>query len=64
MQGAVQVEITVSEQGKVEKAEIVFGHPLLHEACLEAVRQWEFKPIMISEHLVKVQGRLTFNFKR
>jgi TonB family protein len=64
IKGAVQVEIIVSEQGKVEKAEVISGHPLLRQACLEAIRQWEFKPTMVNEDFVKLIGRITFNFER
>lgn len=60
--GAVQVEITISEEGKVINASVSNGHPLLRDAALEAARQWEFKPIMVSGAAVKAQGTLTFNF--
>ncbi|MBP6824537.1 MAG: energy transducer TonB [Acidobacteria bacterium] len=60
--GTVQVQITVSEDGKVIDATAISGHPLLREAALEAARQWEFKPTELSGQPVKVQGILTFNF--
>lgn len=60
--GAVQVQITVSEEGKVIDAVAVSGHPLLRDAALDAARQWEFKPTELSGQPVKVQGTLTFNF--
>ncbi len=60
--GAVQVQITVSEEGKVIDAVAVSGHPLLREAALDAAKQWEFKPTMVNGQAVKVQGTLTFNF--
>ncbi len=62
VKGAVLVAITVSEDGKVENAEVVAGHPLLRETCLQAAKQWTFKPTLIGNHPVKVQGVLTFNF--
>lgn len=60
--GAVQVQIIVSEEGKVTDATVTSGHPLLRDAALEAARQWEFKPVELSGSPVKVQGTLTFNF--
>lgn len=60
--GAVQVQITVSEEGRVIDATAISGHPLLREAAVEAARQWEFKPTVLSGQPVKVQGILTFNF--
>jgi TonB family protein len=60
--GAVQVQVTLNEAGKVVEAQAVSGHPLLRDAALAAARQWEFKPIQISGNPVKAQGLLTFNF--
>ncbi len=61
-QGAVQVQVTISEEGRVIDAQVVSGHPLLREAALQAARQWVFKPTELSGVPVKVQGVLTFNF--
>ena len=60
--GAVQVQVTISEDGRVIEAEIVSGHPLLREASLVAARQWVFKPFELSGVAVKVRGVLIFNF--
>lgn len=60
--GAIQVQITISEEGKVIDATAVSGHPLLRDAAVEAARQWEFKPTVLSGQAVKVQGTLSFNF--
>ena len=60
--GAVQVQVTISEEGRVIEAQVVSGHPLLRDAALQAARQWQFKPTELSGVAVKVQGILTFNF--
>jgi len=60
--GAVQVQILVSEKGKVIEAMPISGHPLLREAALEAARQWVFKPTEVSGVPVKVQDILIFDF--
>jgi protein TonB len=60
--GAVQVQVTISEDGHVIEAAVISGHPLLREASLEAAKQWIFKPVELSGVPVKVQGILTFNF--
>lgn len=61
--GAVQVQVTISEQGRVIEAAVLNGHPLLRNAALEAAKQWVFTPTRLSNVPVKVQGVLTFNFK-
>jgi periplasmic protein TonB len=60
--GAVQVQVTISEEGRVIDAQVVSGHPLLRDAAMQAARQWLFKPTELSGVAVKVQGVLTFNF--
>jgi TonB family protein len=61
-QGAVRVQVLISETGEVIEATVVSGHPLLRGAALEAARRWQFKPTEVSAKVVKVQGILTFNF--
>jgi TonB family protein len=60
--GAVQVQVTINENGDVIGAEAVSGHPLLRDAAIAAARQWKFKPTELGGQPVKVQGVLTFNF--
>jgi protein TonB len=60
--GAVQVQVTISEEGRVMDAVVLTGNPLLRAAALDAARQWLFSPTMLSRVPVKVQGILTFNF--
>jgi periplasmic protein TonB len=60
--GLVQVQVLISEDGRVMEAFIINGHPLLRNAAIEAARQWIFTPTMLSKVPVKVQGVLSFNF--
>jgi TonB family protein len=48
IQGRVRVELNVSREGKVARAHILFGHPLLAAAALRAVRQWIYRPLVAS----------------
>jgi TonB family protein len=61
-QGRVTVEVVVSEEGKVESAKALDGHPLLRQAAVDAASQWEFAPTKLSNQPVKVTGRISFNF--
>jgi TonB family protein len=61
--GSVHVEILVSEIGEVLEAHAAGGHPLLHDAAVQAARGWTFKPAEISGRAVKTRGILTFTFK-
>ena len=61
--GPVSVQILVSETGEVLEAHAAGGHPLLHDAAVQAARGWRFKPTEISGRAVKTRGILTFTFK-
>jgi TonB family protein len=61
-QGPVQVEVTVSESGKVIEAKAVSGHELLRDAAVQAAKQWEFNTTEVSSAPVKLQGVLVFSF--
>ena len=40
--GKAKVEVTISPEGKVRSSRAVGGHPLLVQACLDAVKEWKF----------------------
>lgn len=58
VQGIVVVEATIGSDGKVQSASVVKSIPLLDEAALDAVRQWEFTPTVING--VRVPVKMTF----
>jgi protein TonB len=60
--GAVNVQITIDEQGNVTSASAVSGHPLLRAAAEEAARTSTFSPTMLQGIPVKVTGVVVFNF--
>jgi TonB family protein len=47
IQGVVTVEATIGPDGKVSGARVIQSIPLLDEAALAAVRQWEYTPTII-----------------
>lgn len=47
IQGTVHIEATVAKDGSVREAKIVRSVPLLDAAALEAVKQWQFEPLVI-----------------
>jgi protein TonB len=47
IQGDVVIAITVTETGAVTKAKVLSGAPLLIQAALDAVQQWQYEPYMI-----------------
>jgi TonB family protein len=61
--GAVNVQITVSETGRVIKAKATSGHLLLRKDAVEAALQWVFKPATLNGYPVKVERVLVFVFR-
>ena len=60
--GAVNVKVTVDENGNVTSAEAVSGHPLLRASAVSAARQAKFAPTLLSGKPVKVSGIIVYNF--
>lgn len=61
-QGAVNVKVTIDEEGNVVSAEAVSGHPLLQQAAVQAAQQSKFSPTLLSGQAVKVTGIVVYNF--
>ena len=63
VEGAVNIQILVDEQGKVISAQSVSGHPLLTTAAKEAAMRARFTPTVLNGVPVKIQGVITYNFR-
>jgi len=61
--GPVDVQITISEAGRVIEAKATSGHLLLCGAAEEAARRWVFRPATLKGVPVQTQIVLTFDFK-
>jgi TonB family protein len=61
--GPVEVQVTISEEGRVIEAIAISGPELLREAAVQAAKGWVFKPTKADGAPVKVRGILTFNFE-
>jgi len=61
-QGAVNVQILVSEEGKVLSAQVVSGNPMLSTAAKDAAMRARFTPTILNGQAVKIQGVITYNF--
>jgi protein TonB len=63
VEGVVEVQVVITEEGKVETATPVSGNPILTKAALETVKQWKFTPFKDGGKSVKAQTVLSFSFK-
>jgi TonB family protein len=40
--GKVKIEVVITPDGRVKSTRVVGGHPLLVQACQDAVKEWKF----------------------
>jgi protein TonB len=63
VQGVVILEATISPKGKVVELRVLRGVPLLDQAAMDAVRQWEYTPTVLNGEAVPVIMTITVNFR-
>ena len=62
VQGIVIIEATIGADGRVKDAKVLKSIPLLDQAALEAVKQWQFTPTLLNGVPVPVIMTVTVNF--
>ena len=60
--GTVVVNVTVDRTGKVTDAQPVSGPAELRQAAVDAVKQWQYKPITVNGLIAPVIGTVTVTF--
>jgi len=60
--GMVILEATIDAQGKVVNVKVLRSVPLLDQAAVDAVRQWQFTPTRLNGVAVPVVMTVTVNF--
>jgi protein TonB len=63
MQGAVELDVTVAENGDVTKVEILKGNPVLTAPAVQAVKRWKFKPFVEDGKAACVLAPIELDFK-
>jgi TonB family protein len=62
VQGVVILEATIDSVGNVRTAKVLHGPPLLQQAAVDAVQQWQFAPTLLNGVAVPVIMTVTVNF--
>ncbi len=62
VQGVVILEARIGVEGKVTHARVLRSVPLLDQAALDAVMQWEFQPTLLNGQPVPVMMTVTVQF--
>lgn len=63
VEGTVVVEAVIGKDGKIKSAIIIKPLPLLSLAALEAVKKWEFTPMIVGGETKEFTLTVTINFK-
>jgi TonB family protein len=61
-QGTVRLHIVVGTDGKVLQAEVVAGPSVFTQVSLDAVRKWEYKPVLLNGAAVEVDSTVDVVF--
>jgi TonB family protein len=64
VEGAVIVDLLIDAAGHVSDSHLRRSHPLLDQAALDAVRQWEFATTLLNGEPTPVTMSVTVNFTR
>jgi periplasmic protein TonB len=62
VQGQVQIDAVLDEQGNVVEMRIVSGPPLLYQAALDALKKWKYEPTYLNDRPIAVQMIVTVTF--
>ncbi|HME12594.1 MAG TPA: energy transducer TonB [Candidatus Acidoferrum sp.] len=63
IEGNVQIDAILDEQGNVTQMNVVSGPALLYPAALEALRQWKYEPTYLNDQAISVEMIVTVTFE-
>ncbi|HEV2448167.1 MAG TPA: TonB family protein [Candidatus Sulfopaludibacter sp.] len=62
IEGTVTVDFTLAADGHTKDLGVRWGHPLLRQAALDAVRQWVYAPVLVNGQPVEVKANADVPF--
>jgi len=63
IEGAVQLQATVTKTGSISEIKVLSGDKELARAAIDAVKQWRYKPYLLNGEPVDIQTQITVKFK-
>jgi TonB family protein len=63
VQGVVEIEGVISEEGRIEHIKVVNGHPLLNDAAVECVRKWKYEPGRLNGQIIEMPIKILVRFQ-
>jgi protein TonB len=62
IQGTVQLSAIIGKDGQIAELNVIEGHPMLIQAALQAVQQWQYKPTLLNGTPVEVATQVNVVF--
>jgi periplasmic protein TonB len=62
-QGTVVLQATISRSGSIENLHVVSGPGMLQQAAMDAVKEWHYRPYLLSGEPVEVETTVNVVFK-
>jgi periplasmic protein TonB len=63
IEGNVELMATISKDGDIKDIKVLSGDSQLSRAAVQAVKQWRYKPYLLSGEPVEIQTQITVEFK-
>jgi TonB family protein len=60
--GEVHLRVIIGTNGAVKDVSVISGNPILSKAAVDAVRQWLYRPVIVSGNITEVETETTINF--
>jgi protein TonB len=60
--GTVKLNVIIAKDGKIQQIQVISGHPLLVQAAIDAVRQWEYQPTLLNGQAIEVDTEIEVGF--
>ena len=62
VQGTVVMQAVIGKDGTIKDLRVVTGDPMLDDAALDAVRQWQYRPYILNGDPVEVDTQIEVHF--
>jgi protein TonB len=61
--GTVVLQAVIAKNGSVKSVHVLNGNPLLTQAALDAVKQWQYKPSTLDGQAIEADTQISVSFK-
>jgi protein TonB len=61
--GDIRIDALIDANGRVSAMKVVSGPVLLHQAAMDALRQWKYQPATLDDKPVPIHLMVTMQFR-